>query len=223
MMAKLWYFPSPEVASVTLRADNGFVSTLSVDTHPTGRVGKSCEIPNDKINGGASLDLRAPDFDSLHLRGLLILNPDDKNLVGFLNDDAALNRAVVVPPNPNPVPGSKQPFQIIQEEFAAGNWAGNLLTTEQCGKFTEACCKRLHNECSSAFGYIATSGAQNGYNGHRADKVQLLSDIRIDGVVTSAAVYDIIQNSESAEAKPAWTNEGGPIPGLYLYPAKGQA
>jgi hypothetical protein len=58
-------------------------------------------------------------------------------------------------------------------------------------------------------------GAQNNYNGHAVDALQLLKDTKD----TKAGIYDIIFSSESPEAKIVFNRADDPAPNLWYYPA----
>jgi len=105
------------------------------------------------------------------------------------------------------------PAGIVNWTYKHGTF--NLGTKEGCGKFTEACCTNLHTTHSALWGHIRKSGAQNQYNGHAVDAVQLSS--AVGG--TNAGIYDLIFSTESPQAKPTFNPVGDPRPDLWYYPA----
>lgn len=218
-MVNLYWFPDPNSFLCQMRVDiTGAVIIAVPATHPTGRVGQVFNLPDDTPFGhtGADLDMSLAGYEPMHFRGILNLAEDG---LAYINiDDVHGIKKVIcpevpVPIPPNPIPPSNDPEAIIRGVYATGKY--ELITKEGCGKFTEACCDELHKRNSRYWGYIKTSGAQNGYNGHRLDKLNLLRDIED----TKAGVYDIIKNSESTDAEPAFNFEGTPIPELWYYPA----
>jgi hypothetical protein len=114
---------------------------------------------------------------------------------------------VPIPPQPDPT----TPLGIIKQVYATGLY--DLRTKEGCGKFTEACCTALHEKLSASYGHLRKSGAQNQYNGHAVDALQRLVPMLESGV------FDIIQSSESPEAKPAYNKAGDSEPDKWYYPA----
>lgn len=85
------------------------------------------------------------------------------------------------------------------------------VTEEGCGRFTEACCAALH-EINPQWGHIKKVGAQNQFNGHAVDAIQLLAG-------EQKGIYDIIVDSESPNAKPSFNRKGDPEPALFFFPA----
>jgi hypothetical protein len=227
-MSKLFWFPPVSVLGTLKHDFSDVVSHSKVDTHPSGRLGISFDIPDDWADkNGVRLSLVNSDFFEWTARGVLDLNyfnydPALKDIAGLLVDDCTLVKKpapcpeVPVPPIPPiPVPVN-HPELIIKAIYATGKY--ELVTKEGCGKFTEACCDELNKVHSKDWGYIKTSGAQNGYNGHRLDKIQLKASTFGVGATTSG-VYDIIFNSENPNAEPAFNYQGPPILELWYYPA----
>jgi len=216
-MNKVFFFPTPnDLSPLTLQPDSMASPIPAVpDTHVTGRLGVSFTIPSTvpDSNGAA---LRGPaTYDPQEVRGILILNGDDS----FLRvDDIHFAKRVVcpdpIPPTPiPPVPPNATPWGIIKAVWATGRY--ELVTKAGCGIFTEACCTALHTQDSPNWGHIRKTGAQNQYNGHAVDAVMLL----VGTAQTQAGIYDIISDSESTNAKPAFNFSGPPVPTLWFYPA----
>jgi hypothetical protein len=86
----------------------------------------------------------------------------------------------------------------------------DLTTKEGCGRFTEACCAALH-AVNPLWGHIKKSGAQNQFNGHAVDAIQLLAG-------EGNGIFDIIFDSESPSAKAQFIRKGDPEPALFLRP-----
>ena len=218
-MVKLFWFPDPLSKSTgTLRSDaDGIVRNSKPDVHPTSRLGISWDLPSDlpDRNGARVIISNPDDYYDLSFRGILDLHYNG-DIAGLVVDDCSLIKKPKpcpdVPPVPVPVPGNK-PIDIINAVYATGLY--NLATKDGCGKFTEACCKELHEKNSSFWGHVKKSGAQNQYNGHAVDAVMLLfasSDTR-------PGIYDIITDSESSNAKPAFNFAGDVNSSLWYYPA----
>lgn len=233
MSYKLFWFPTPLSSKAVLRSD-AFPTIIGVpDTHPTGRPGQSFEIPDGSLNQqGAQVTTSAPGKVKKIFRGRLLLN--DGTITGMWTpgqtaemaiDDVILDDEVVCPPptpcppgqscKPDgPPPPTTDPFEIIKQVYATGLY--DLKTKEGCGRFTEACCKRLHEEHSPSWGHVKKTGAQNQFNGHAVDAIMLL----VGAHETDAGTYDIVFSSESPDAKPAFNRAGDPDPSLWFYPPK---
>lgn len=218
---KLIIFPTPLDAQCVLTHDSGWAIAGVPDTHPTGRPGQSFTIPPNTPNGwGARLTMGAAGKVGLNQKGILWLNdgmiypwtPGQE--AAFAADDFTLADlpAPIVIPCPDPEPNA-DPFTLIRGVYATGKH--ELLTKAGCGKFTEACCVELHNRHSLKWGHLRKSGAQNQYNGHAVDAVQLLVDVGD----FKAGIYDIIISSESPDAKPACNWADPPNPSQWYYPA----
>lgn len=70
----------------------------------------------------------------------------------------------------------------------------DLTTKEGCGRFTEACAAALHH-VDAGFGHLRKRPGQNQWNGHAVDAVLYRQ--------TGQSV-DIIRESETDRARPAW-------------------
>lgn len=220
---KMFVFPTPESAKCTLRHDKGWAATGIADIHPTGRAGQSFTIPEDTPNGwGAELYILAEKMNPIRLRGILTFGQDD--LAYLLCDDFQLFPEKECPPpgpipEPEPPPAQiKTPRQAIDEIYATGLY--DLKTKEGCGRFTEECCNQLHSLFSRQYGHVRKSGAQNQFNGHAVDAINLLQDhANHDGSTTRSGVYDIIISTESPEARPSFNRVGDANPELWYFPA----
>jgi len=219
---KMFVYPTPENAKCVLSHDSGWTVEAVPDTHPTGRVGQSFTIPaNTPDYWGSHLTITADKMVPISLRGILTFG--QQNLAYLLCDDFHLQAEIVcpevppveppIPPNPTP---AQNPLDLINQVYANRP----LLTKEQCGKFTEDCCTALHETFSDKYGHLKKSGAQNQYNGHAVDAINLLKDhTNPDGSITKSGVYDIILSSESPDAKPAFNRAGDAVDVLWYYPA----
>lgn len=216
-MSKLIIYTSPLDTSVTLRHDSGWVIPANSDTDASGRQAKSFNIPNDTPNGwGARLTITAKGMVDLVQRGILFWEDTDWS---FHADDFYLTAEKICPepkpcpevPPTNVIKPGDSPQVIIEKTYKNGKF--NLATKEGCGKFTESCCVNLHEFNSTSWGHIKKSGAQNQYNGHAVDAVQIL----VQHLDTAAGIYDIVISSESPEAKPAFNFAGSPRPDLWYY------
>jgi len=226
MSYELIIFTAPPNASAILMHDSGLKLVGHPTVHPTGRIGIGFDIPNTTPNGhGASLFIGMKGKISIEQRGILWLNDGlilfpwttDQTAV-FNTDDFILQDEIVcpeipVPPIPPNPPIELSPIAIINAIYRTGNY--ELDTKESCGKFTEACCVALHDFNSSNWGHIKKFVPQNQYNGHAVDALMLLVRYK----ETIAGIYDIIKDSESSDAEPAFNFKGIPEPGLWYYPA----
>lgn len=222
---KLFIFPDPNNATCILTTDDGKSYTGVADTHPTGRPGQSFNISESTPDGnGCLLEVMYGKKVTLRQRAILFLESSlIKPLAMFAADDFKLvdekvcpeipPTPVPIPPNPIPPPSDLSPEEIIHRRYATGKY--NLKTKEGCGQFTEDCCEDLHIVDSDEWGHIKKSGAQNQYNGHAVDAIQLLHDTK----ETKAGIYDIIFSSESEDAKPVFNRAGDPNKSLWYYPA----
>lgn len=214
-MSELIIFPTPLDAHCELTPDpTGLPIVGHPATHESGRPGQGFTLPADLPSGnGAQLLITAPKKVPLLQRGILwiasgpYLQMDDFHLAD--EKDCPPPQPVPIPPTPGPL----TPFQRIKAIYATGHY--DLGTKAGCGQFTEACCQDLHEHDSAQWGHIRKSGAQNQYNGHAVDAMQLL----VPSGDTAAGIYDIVISSESPEAKPAFNRQGDPAPSLWYYPA----
>jgi len=229
-MTKLFWFPTPLDSTGTLRHDaDGIVRVAKPDTHPTGRAGISWELSDtwpDK-NGARVTISHAADYYDTTFRGVLDLHYFPNGLAGLLVDDCTLTKKPAPCPDPSPIPPPTplptDPVGIIQRVYATGQY--NLATKAGCGQFTEACCAALHTQHSSWWMHIRKFPPQNHYPEvpyvpggpvHAVDAIQLLQAT----ADTAAAIYDIVLDSESPNAGPAFNSKGTPDPNLAYYPAK---
>lgn len=216
-MSKLLIFPSPIDSRCQLTLDNGTTIAGKPDVHSSGRPGQSFELPDSAPNGnGCLLFISKDKYVPLLQRGILMI--EDPNAFVIADDfHLALDKVCPeippippIPPIPNP---SNEPIDIINQVYATGLY--DLNTKDGCGKFTEACCTQLHARHSTGWGHIRKVGAQNNYNGHAVDAIQL--NVKVGN--TNADVYDIIISSESSDAKPSFNSKGPFNQSLWYYPA----
>lgn len=222
MSHKLIIYPDPLDALCQLQHDSGFTIDGVADSNDSGRKGQSFTIPDTVPNGwGCRLVISAPKKISLIQRGILYYGEDEN--AAFYADDFHLVDVpppviieVPVPPTVPPPSTVLTPYQIIQGVFAIGKY--NLGTKEGCGQFTEACVVALHEANSNQWGNIRKIPPQNNYNGHAVDAIMLLTGSLVPaGTFTKAGIYDIIQSSESPEAKPVMNWVGEPDPNKWYY------
>lgn len=215
---KLLIFPTPLNAHCELTPDpTGKVIVGQPDTHSSGRPGQSFTLPDGLPTGnGSQLSITAPGKVPLLQRGILwvgggsvdtYFQADDFHLA----DEKVCPDPTPIPPTPIPPPTDKTPLGIIKSVYATGLY--DLNTKEGCGKFTEACCKSLHELLDTSYGHLRKSGAQNQYNGHAVDALQRLSP------QLEAGIFDIIISSESPQAQPAYNKAGDADPSKWYYPA----
>jgi len=207
-------FPTPLDSQVTLTPDGGAQLPGAPYTDPTGRTGQVCTVPDVTTSGhGAEINVSAPGYLPLRLRGFLLLDAETQ-VARLQVDDYMLTEEPEVPQPPDPAPpGNRTAQQIINDVFNTTH--PNLATKDGCGKFTEDCCTALHEQHSQAWGHIHKSEGQNQYNGHAVDAVMLLGNT----ADAQAGIYDIIFSSVSFEAKPAFNWSGPPDYSLWYFPA----
>ncbi len=219
-MAKLMIFPTPLNARCQLQHDSGWAIDGKPDTDSQGRPGQSFDVPADTPDmWGSRLVLTADKKISIMQRGLLVNN--SHNWL-FYADDFIMQDVpppviieVPVPPNPDPPSTALTPFQIIQGVQAKNKF--DLSTKEGCGQLVEASVKELHERHSPNWGHIRKTGAQNQYNGHAVDALQLLVSVLTSNGNTEQGIYDIVTNSESPDAKVAFNRQGDCRPDLWYY------
>lgn len=213
-MAQFVIYPTPLDAEVFLSPDSGGSLILGPYTAPDGRHGKVAQIANSIISGhGATLELQAPGYETLRVRGFLV---HDDVTARLQVDDLTLTAAVVAPPDVPDVPppsGPRSPLDIINGVYNATH--PNLGTAAGCGQFTEDCCDALHEEHSPLWGHISKTPGQNQFNGHAVDAVMLLGN----AYGTTAGIYDIVFSSASPEARPVFNFVEPPVYDLWYYPA----
>jgi hypothetical protein len=212
MFAILYSQPVPD-AIPTITHDSGAVlegfKSFDIANNPCLKV----EIPEGLSNGhGCTIEWYHPDF-VIEPQHCLLITHDGKSW-WLMHDVWKLAPRVNTPEPPDPiiVPGDN-PLDIITYVYESS--LPNLSTHNGCGKFCEDVQTALSNSLSALYGHILKDPAQNQYNGHAVDAVMLL--MPFDGV--EAGVYDIIQNSVSAEATPAFNYVEPPIPHLWYNPA----
>jgi hypothetical protein len=212
---KLYLYASPHHSLIQLVVDNG-VSVIGIPTVHEGRQdAQLLEIPFDSTGIGCLVHISAEGFTSFEGRAILTTDEEDRSAFIHMDDfhltPLATNPVPTPPtPTPNPPVNADDPEEII-------NWVHNngdfdLSTHEGCGKFTEACCKQLHDLNSPQWGHFRKNPGQNQYNGHAVDAVQCLTGKHIGG-------WDIIHDSVSPSATPAFNYAGPPAPEAWYYPA----
>lgn len=215
-MIKCFIFPTPLDSVCVLRSDShGEVVTAKSDTHPTGRPGQSFDVPGSVVNSvGANLTIEHPDYTPFSGRGILVWDDEPNPLAYLLMDDFHLVHLTTNPvPVPVPVPpiSNRHPLAVLQELAIFHD----LTTKEGCGKYTEAAVTELRKD-STAYGHIAKTPPQNEYNHHAVDAFTLEHTYMLaDGTFVEEGVYDIITDSESLNAKPAFNRAGTHLPGYY--------
>jgi hypothetical protein len=219
-MKNLTVYTTPLEARVQLQHDSQFAVDGVDGADSNNRPCKNISIPDGTPSGwGCRIVVTADKKISIIQRGILY---EEEHAWYFLADDFILQDVpppvIIQPPNPIPTPPlfPSDPKGIIDLVYKIGKH--DLSTKEGCGKFTEDCCKSLHDHHSKYWGHIRKSGAQNQFNGHAVDAVMLLSDSNITDN-TEAGVYDLIIDSESPNAKPSFNFKHEPQPSLWYYPA----
>ena len=214
---KLYLFR--DLLDAWLRHDTGPTFPSVVDTHPTGRVGRSITLPDTLLDKqGGELTLRWAGHPNRTQRGIVVYGIPGlpSNEAFLLADDFMPDQIPVpLPQPPVPIPPTPQPGETPEQTIAAV-WATGqheLLTKDGCGTFTEACCQALHDRLDLSYGHVRKTGAQNQYHGHAVDALQRLVPVDQSGI------FDIITNSESPNAKPAYNRAGDTRPDLWYYPA----
>jgi hypothetical protein len=208
-------YPDPLAARVVLTPDySGVGATGTPYTHTDGRQGQICTLPDDVPDEqGAAMDVTLDGYVPMRVRGFLKLNPatkvarlqvDDYNLVADPNAGSGGGGSTG--------PSDRSPEEIINDVFNRTH--PDLASHEGCGRFTEDVCEALHIEHSQKWGHVAKNPGQNQYNGHAVDAVILLGDAK----QTTGGTYDIIQNSVSVSATPAFNYVGPADPNLWYYP-----
>jgi hypothetical protein len=210
-MSDLFIFSTPAEAAVTLTLDSGAVINGAAATQ-SGRAVHRLTIPAGTPGQGSTLRVSRDGFSPFEGRGILV-SPDAGD-AQFILDDIRLVKlpaptpTPTPPPPPRPLTESNDPETIINAIFASR--AHNLATKEGCGRFTEACCAALH-AVNPKWGHIKKTGAQNQFNGHAVDAIQLLEG-------AGNGIFDIIFDSESPNAKSQFIRKGDPAPALFLRP-----
>jgi len=206
-------YPTPLDAAVMFTPDaTGTGIPGGPYTAPDGRPGQIIYVPDDiPDQQGAWLTVERDGYVPMHVRGFLALNPETQ--IARLQVDDYMLVASGDPIDPVDPDSTRTPQEIIDEVYRTTD--ANLHTHDGCGQFTEAVCDALHREHSQKWGHVAKTPGQNQYNGHAVDAVMLLGTAK--GV--AAGTYDIILDSVSPEAEPAFNHVGPADPNLWLYPA----
>jgi len=205
-MADLYIYTTPAASDVTLRLDDG--RTLNgVPCVAHGRDdAHRLTLPGDAVGQGGVLHVTATGYLPFENRGIV-----NVERACFELDDVHL--AVEPPPPERPTWNPDlDPRALIQAVYEQGDF--DLATKQGCGEYTEACCRELFAQQSPLWSHVKKTGAQNQWNGHAVDAVQLLAKAGS----TDAGIYDIIWSCESPEAEPAWSYKGPPDPNLWMPP-----
>lgn len=206
-MPDLYLYSTPPDAAVTLTLDSGAV-LHGIPCEANGRTDahRLRVLPDTPTQGGL-LHVTCDGMTPFSGRGIVEVVDDD---VAFLYDDIHLQELPPppsLPPRPNPY---QDPFAIIQAVYEQGEF--DLSEKEGCGEYTEAACLELFKQQSWLWGHIRKKPEQNQWAGHAVDAVMLL----VKAGDTDAGIYDIILDTESENAKPAWTWKGPPDANLFM-------
>ena len=208
-MPNLFIYTTPAWSTVRLTLDSG-QQIDGVSCAANGREdAHQLAIPSH-TTGGALLEVRCDGHTGIMHRGLMQPPSNTSGEAHFLLDDIHL-APLPVPPTPPPRDPDLAPFETCQAVYAQGDF--DLSTKEGCGLYTEACCTALNEQQSPLWGHIRKTPAQNQWNGHAIDAIQLLAKAGH----TDAGIYDIIWSTESPDAEPAWSYKGPPDPNLWYY------
>lgn len=211
-MPNLFIYTTPDEATVTLTLDSGELITGSPPMTANGRDdAHRLQIPPN-TTGGALLEVTAADQVPFTVRGLMIPPTGPGTEAHFQLDDvhlADLPPPPALPPKPNP---NLDPFAIIQAIYEQGTY--DLSTKQGCGEYTEACCLNLFMQQSRLWAHIRKEPAQNQWQGHAVDAIQLF----VTAGTTGPGIYDIILDTESPNAQPAWSYRGPADPNLWMSP-----
>jgi hypothetical protein len=205
-MSDLYIYATPPEAEVMLALDTGQVIVGVACTANGRHDAHRLTLPVGTLSQGSVLTVAAAGYQSIDHRGIL-----NAGRPCFELDDV---RLVAIPPPPTPPVRDQNadPQAICQAIFEAGDY--DLSTKEGCGVYTEDCCSALFTDHWYTWGHILKDPAQNQYNGHAVDALQLLTPAG----GTEAGIYDIIWSTESPEAKPAWSYKGPPDLNLWYPP-----
>ena len=214
MPFKFVFYPDPADASFIVTPDvGGAYSSVPYTNPPDGRQGGATVLPDGiPENQGAVIKINKSGFKEWTARGFLRFYPE--GVARLEVDDAHLtvDDTVVVPPDPTTPDPYANPLDIINYVFESTK--PNLSSAAGCGKFTEDCCKELHDKMHPAWGHIKKNPGQNQFNGHAVDAIMLL----VYSGNTAPAIYDIIFSSASPEAKPVFNRADNVNPELWYYP-----
>lgn len=205
-MADLYIYATPPESEVILSLDTG-QQIVGVKCTANGRSdAHRVTLPAGTLSQGSVLSVYCEGYQTFDHRGIL-----EAGRPAFLLDDV---RLVAHPPPPTPPARdpAQDPQAICLAVFEAGEY--DLATKEGCGLYTEDCCAALFTDHWYTWGHIKKDPAQNQYNGHAVDALQLLTPAG----ATEAGIYDIIWSTESPEAKPAWSYKGPPDLNLWYPP-----
>lgn len=218
-MSNLYFYSKPKEAQVKLKPDSG----QEIIGEPVSYNGRDdahlLKLPANITSQGAELTVTLEGHErEISDRGILVPKttcPHCGKVVSdkphFELDDIHLKKIEESKPPPEPSgPPSNKPIDIINWVYSSGLY--NLATHSGCGLFTEACCTELHNRNHAGFGHIKKNPGQNQFNGHAVDAVSCI-------VGPEYGVWDIITNSVSSSAKPAYNDAGEPNPKEWYYPA----
>jgi hypothetical protein len=212
-MSELYFYSTPRESVVTLTLDTGTTITGTPCTANGRDDAHRLPLPSGTPTQGGLLRVTCDGHTAFEGRGIVDTDAEP----GFIFDDIHLS-PLPPPPQPPPPPNpDADPKAIIDAVYESGDF--DLATHDGCGQFTEAVCTALHEQQSGLWGHIKKSGAQNQYNSHAVDAVQLLGQAGS----TQPGIYDIVHDSVSPNASPACNYKGVPDPTLYLYPAPGQS
>lgn len=214
-MADLVIYTTPKVSQVRLVVDNGsvyFGEPASLNGRDDAHL---IHLPDTLASIGALLEVSADGYVLFSNRGILMVSPGGWDTTFQLDDvhlQAKDSAAPEPEPEPPPVVDWSDPLTVILWVYEDTH--ADLSTHEGCGKFTEDCCKVLHNNNSPLWGHIRKNPGQNQYNGHAVDAIMLLA---FSGS-TPAGIYDIIHDSVSPTASPSFNYKGEPDNNLWYYP-----
>jgi hypothetical protein len=205
-MSELYLYTTPIEADVELALDDGRVIPGDPTVHQGRDDAHRLTLPDDVTGQGAVLRVTCSGFVPFENRG--ILNPARPC---FELDDIRLTPEPE-PPTPPVRDPNVDPQAICQAVYEQGTY--DLATKEGCGVYTEDCCRSLFVQQSYWWGHIKKDPAQNQWNGHAVDAIQLMQ--QAGG--TEPGIYDIIWSTESPDAAPAWSYKGPPDFDLWYPP-----
>ena len=213
-MPELYFYTTPPSSVVTLTLDSGVMVTGIPGSYNGRNDGHVLNMPTGTPRQGSTLRISCDGYQAIEYRGIYAPGSEVNAPSNFLLDDVRLTEQAAPPdvvPEPEPPPvDNTDPMSIIEAVYATGDY--ELVSKEGCGRFTEACCSELHNKNHQTWGHIKKNPGQNQFNGHAVDAVQCLA-----GEYTG--IWDIILDSESANASPAFNHKGPADPVLWYYPA----
>lgn len=200
----LVFYTTPATALVRLTLDVG--GAVYYSQGPTTANGRDdahlFDLPDNTPDQGSLLHVEAEGYYPFDGRGILV---PDGDMAAFEFDDIHLQPVVLptLPDHPTP-PNPADPLSVIQWVYDGGTGVTfDLLTKGSCGQFTEACALALFRDTKITWGHLLKVPGQNQWNGHAVDAIHQVA------VGDHVGVWDIIQNSESPEARPVF-NYAGP-------------